>query len=50
VGVIVDKPEAVATLVEAQVEVVVLATEFHPLGPFYLIPWRHGVRVVRQSA
>jgi hypothetical protein len=36
VGVIVDKPEAVATLVEAQVEV--LATEFHPLGPFYLIP------------
>jgi hypothetical protein len=50
VGVVVDEPEVVAPLSEAQVEVVVHEMEFHSLSPFYLIPWRHGVHVVRQSA
>jgi hypothetical protein len=50
VGLAVDEPEAVAPLGEAQVEVVVHETEFHPLSPLYLIPWSHGVHVVRQSA
>jgi hypothetical protein len=50
VGVIVEEPEAVAPLVEAQVKVVVHETKFHPLGPLYLIPWSHGVHIVHQSA
>jgi hypothetical protein len=50
VGVIVDEPEAIVPLGKAQVKVVVHEIKFHPLGPLYLIPWRHGVHVVRQSA
>jgi hypothetical protein len=50
VGIVVEEPEAVAPLGKAQVKVVVHEMEFHPLGPLYFIPSRHGIHVVHHSA